>query len=445
MAETQLKIPRGQKVTVQGEEVDPQPEDVDTSHPEHIPLFPNFGKPNAPVRLAVTRLDPPDGYLGECPVHTTEEGLKRLYGGRVLQLDLRGERGTFLKGGQRILTIDAPPVTRHKSSDGSSPTNGTEATAQLLSLQGTLFERSQQTQTAMLRDISQSQREMHTSQLLERESAHKETVERDRQWHQQTLQDERARHDARMTEIRTLHQQQMERMAHEREVERERQREHTQLMLTVLTTSNTTVLQATNKMTEVLVTMLSARGQNELTFPQMLELMDRFGGREAADPAVEALKTFGSNVGGYLDLAKTTEMRKLKELALKNPEKAKELLEKFTRSRSNGKPTATKHEPLPPPAPKPRALPNAPPAPPTNGAPPAAVDAVLTPERMAKVQKLFAVLDEAGVDVDFVLDDTMKNAEQIAQGQGEEDASENPASDGETSANGNAVANGAGS
>ena len=441
MAETTMKIPKGGKVVVQGEEADVLPQDVDQSNPDQIPLFPQYGKPNQPVRIAVTRLDPPDGYLGEVPAHINEEGIKRLFGGRVLQLDMRNERGVYLKGGQRVLTIDAPPVSRRN--EGSVP----DSTAALLALQSNIFERSNTLQASALKEANVSQREQHASQMADREAAHKEALERERNWHTQTMQEERLRAEARAKEAREQHQQAMERLAQERETERERSREHTAMLLTMMTNANTTMLQATNRMTEVLITAITSRSQNELGFAQMLELMDRFGGRDTADPAVEALKAFGSNVGGYLDLAKTQEMRKLKELAVKNPEKAKELYEKFIASRkgnggngaSNGAPKANvkTHDPLPAPG-----AANAKALPPSSK--------VLTPERLAKVEKLLATLDVANIDVDFVLDDTLKNAERMAKEnpgdddeQGEDDAIEDSTGNGQTPANANPVANGA--
>ena len=78
-----------------------------------VPLFPSAGldPSKIPGGIAVTREDPPDGYIGYYPPTTTKEDLKRLVGGYVLSLELKDRGGKMMKGGGQImLRIDAPPV-----------------------------------------------------------------------------------------------------------------------------------------------------------------------------------------------------------------------------------------------------------------------------------------------------------------------------------------------
>jgi len=78
-----------------------------------VPLFANAGldPKRTPGGIGVTREDPPDGYIGYFPPHTTMEDLKRLVGGFVLSLELKDSLGQVMPGGQsKIVKIDAPPV-----------------------------------------------------------------------------------------------------------------------------------------------------------------------------------------------------------------------------------------------------------------------------------------------------------------------------------------------
>jgi hypothetical protein len=76
-------------------------------------LFPNAGvdPKKVPGGVGVTRIDPPDGYIGHFPPGTTKEDLKRLVGGYMLSLDLKDGLGQVIPGCKGItLRIDAPPV-----------------------------------------------------------------------------------------------------------------------------------------------------------------------------------------------------------------------------------------------------------------------------------------------------------------------------------------------
>ncbi len=93
------------------------------------PLFPSVSASAGIDRVRITRLDPPDGYLGTLPFTADEEMLRQTYGGRTYEVTAITGAGKMVSGGRRTITISAPPRMPGDASSGPAPAQGVDGVA----------------------------------------------------------------------------------------------------------------------------------------------------------------------------------------------------------------------------------------------------------------------------------------------------------------------------
>jgi hypothetical protein len=258
-----------------------------------VGLLPQWGSKNAtPDHLAVFRIDPPHGYLGNVGLDADEALLASRFGGKVLRLELRAADGAKITGAnnQRTLAIASDPIIPQTAA--ARATLGTPTT-----------EAAQWDRAEVIRQSAEERVQLLKAEIdsrAEREAARiRADMERMKLEHQQGLERERER--ARQETERA--RQEIERERERAKLEREREREQAQAMLALVTNSNAANLQMMNaqhaQSMEMMTRLYSSREQQDplAALKVGVELATSIGAGAQGD---EATKSFDK----LLDVAK---------------------------------------------------------------------------------------------------------------------------------------------
>lgn len=274
------------------DDADEQEERTRTRGPR-VGLLPQWGSKSAtPDHLAVFRIDPPHGYLGNVGLDADEALLASRFGGKVLRLELRAADGAKITGAnnQRTLAIASDPIIPQTAA--ARATLGTPTT-----------EAAQWDRAEVIRQSAEERVQLLKAEIdsrAEREAARiRADMERMKLEHQQGLERERER--ARQETERA--RQEIERERERAKLEREREREQAQAMLALVTNSNAANLQMMNaqhaQSMEMMTRLYSAREQQDplAALKVGVELATSIGAGAQGD---EATKSFDK----LLDVAK---------------------------------------------------------------------------------------------------------------------------------------------
>lgn len=280
-------------------------------------LFKNAGidPKKVPGGIGVTRLDPPDGYLGYFPANTSKEDLKRLVGGYVLSLDLKDGLGRRMPGCTEIIVkIDAPPVASAQAREAAQELkrNGTAANglgadqfARILDLQRTAIDEVRthsQNGMAMLRaelEGAQSRRQTEADATIRRmqEDAKIRADEAD------------AKH-RRELELQRTHQESS--LQREREQRASDEKRHTE-MIAMIQNNNA-------QQTQVVVASMANKTDAMSVIKEMMvlaaPLLPMLSGQ--GDPAVEITKAVSTSLESMTKLALTDKPADGKEIQRSN-------------------------------------------------------------------------------------------------------------------------------
>jgi hypothetical protein len=209
---------------------------------QKIPLLPTFAaRGSAPDHLVVTRIDPPDGFLGTVELACTVDALADRFGGRVLSVEARTADGTLIARSTKHYKIAREP---------REPKEPTHNRALAVSAAAPITE-----QQLLLARVSMDERiKMMRDEIDARETKKAADAEREMR---------------RLQEQHRLSQEDSDRRL-SRELERERQRneqalqaqrEHAAQQLAMVNASNTavmTILQESSKQQQQLFASLFA-------------------------------------------------------------------------------------------------------------------------------------------------------------------------------------------
>lgn len=376
-----------------------------------LPMWPDIGKKTnkIPRGIAVFRLDPPDGYLGEFPPDSDLERLKQLVGGRVLDLQLKDVEGRVMPGGRQSVTIHADPVLTATAraaaqSGGGSPLDAIarnlDPVKQLFELQGKQVAAQQQ---AIRDDLERHKQEAKTerdqrnqeieAQLVrEREAAKQREEEKDAK-HKRELELERERIRERQDEAKRERESQSARDKEWIALQQANQANQTQLMIAAMNNSKTDLTVFTSMFDKVIGAMQNSNDQ---------------------DPAVAAFQTMGKGLESLATIATSkngqqanpgkvqlTPGAKQMIMALPEGKRAKviaALTEDDASTKKNGEGGADKKSRV-----------------------------------TAKVTKLMQTMIQRGVDPEQMLDEAIKHYESDAGAVDEDDDDDDNAADGKRS------------
>lgn len=277
----------------QNDDDDDEQEERTRTRGPRVGLLPQWGSKNAtPDHLAVFRIDPPHGYLGNVGLDADEALLASRFGGKVLRLELRAADGAKITGAnnQRTLAIASDPIIPQTAA--ARATLGTPTT-----------EAAQWDRAEVIRQSAEERVQLLKAEIdsrAEREAARiRADMERMKLEHQQGLERERER--ARQETERA--RQEIERERERAKLEREREREQAQAMLALVTNSNAANLQMLNaqhaQSMEMMTRLYSSREQQDplAALKVGVELATSIGAGAQGD---EATKSFDK----LLDVAK---------------------------------------------------------------------------------------------------------------------------------------------
>ena len=264
-----------------------------------LPLFPKLpaGVVRAAAKLCVWRVTPTThaGYLGsDLPPTTTEEDLRRAFGGRVFRLELRDGMGRALSGGVGTVEILAEP----KSADGTmgaAPTVDVDSVARRVRDE---FKEELERLRAQAK-IDAEEREAKAKRELE--------IERQRRRDEQDERDAKAKREREAEEARHKRDLEMMREASKSERERERERHEADMRrmeqaskdaLAMQREMTTLILKSQEENTKIVVASLNAKGGGIEQFAQVAEVLNALKG-DGEDPSVKMVGKLTEGLGSF--------------------------------------------------------------------------------------------------------------------------------------------------
>lgn len=259
----EVLVPPSLQPTESANDPDGEGDETPSRGRARVALLPNWGsgKALAPDHLAVFRVEPASGYLGNASIESDEGSLARRFGGRVLRVELRAADGSKIPGANnsRMLTIDADPVVPATSSARAA--QGVPASESAQWERAEVLRTSAEERVALLKAEIESRSEREAQRM-------RAELERSKLEHEHALERERARVEAEASRA----QRDLDRERERAKAEREREREQHAANLAMITAQNTATLQ-----------MMQSAHQ------QTMEMLIRVTDKPAQDP-LAALK-----------------------------------------------------------------------------------------------------------------------------------------------------------
>jgi len=267
-----------------------------SSPPTHdLPLYP--GLPAATARAAaglrVTRVTPASaaGYCGQVAPTSSEEDLRRMFGGRVFQLELVNGLGQVMARTKTTKEIDADP--KRPDDDGRAARPAVDVETVVRRVVDPLREEMERVKAAAKLEL-EAERERRRLDTEEREAkAKREQAEADAK-HKRELEalDARARADA-----------ERERQRFELEMKREEQR--AQAALAQQREMISMVIKSSENNTQVLVATLQAQKNESSGIGQLAEMAELVNALKGSgeDPTVQAMGKLSEGLSSFAKLA----------------------------------------------------------------------------------------------------------------------------------------------
>jgi len=268
-----------------------------------LPLFPGLpaATARAAVKLLLRRVTPSThaGYLGaSLGVRATEEDIRRTYGGRVFEVELRDAMGRTLSGGMRTVEIEADP----KRPDGESAHTPAVDVGAVAARVRDEFKEELERLRAQAR-IDAEEREAKAKRELE--------LERQRRKDEQDERDARAKREREAEEARHKRDLEMMREASKAERERERERHDADMRrmeqaskdaLAMQREMTTLILKSQEENTKIVVASLNAKGGGIEQFAQVAEVLNALKG-DGEDPSVKIVGKLSEGLSSFAKLA----------------------------------------------------------------------------------------------------------------------------------------------
>lgn len=268
-----------------------------------LPLFPGLpaATARAAVKLLLRRVTPSThaGYLGaSLGVRATEEDIRRTYGGRVFEVELRDAMGRTLSGGMRTVEIEADP----KRPDGESAHTPAVDVGAVAARVRDEFKEELERLRAQAK-IDAEEREAKAKRDLE--------LERQRRKDEQDERDARAKRERDAEEARHKRDLEMMREASKAERERERERHEADMRrmeqaskdaLAMQREMTTLILKSQEENTKIVVASLNAKGGGIEQFAQVAEVLNALKG-DGEDPSVKIVGKLSEGLSSFAKLA----------------------------------------------------------------------------------------------------------------------------------------------
>lgn len=239
---------------------------------EEFPLFPESSEASA---IAVFRLQPADGYLGQLEPAANEEDIRSRWGGGVFELKLRDSQGRVKRGGVRRIKI------------GGDPTKAPGVPA---------AQQAQEKEQDYRDDYVRLVRAEADAAITRRERENELILQRQKAEADQALARMNAQFSQQVEQQRQLHEQQLERDRQRMDAEAARAREHQAAML-----------QLQQQQTQLVVEAMRSQRQDGMSPKEVLDLVrtgiELAGDRHTEDPAVAMTKAVSDGIGHMVTLA----------------------------------------------------------------------------------------------------------------------------------------------
>ena len=330
------------------------------------PLFPHLGPAAGVDRVKVTRLDPPDGYLGTLPATADEEMLRQAYGGRVYDVIAINAGGKHLANGRRSITINAPA---RMPGDATGPAPAPTSDGVTVKL---ITEMMRDREAALREQMEWKEREAEAA-IKRREQEAEAALKRREHEAEIAMRREREQADLRRREDEARFERQLTSMREEARAQAERDRQFWAQQQASQQANNALILQVvqSNKPT----------GGTEDVLKLLVAAKELVGG-DAPDPQLAMMGQVGQMLGSVAQMATAPTPAQL------------------------AAPSANPARALPPGTPRP--MRPAPPAPaaatPARPAPAPPVVPGISPEQLAKLAALNDLFERNGVTLDQVAD-----------------------------------------
>jgi len=230
----EVLVPPSLQPTESANDPDGESDETPSRGRTRVALLPNWGsgKASVPDHLAVFRVEPASGYLGNATLESDEGSLARRFGGRVLRVELRAADGSKIPGANnsRMLTIDADPVVPATSSARAA--QGVPASESAQWERAEVLRTSAEERVALLKAEIESRSEREAQRM-------RAELERSKLEHEHALERERARVESEAARA----QRDLDRERERAKAEREREREQHAANLAMITAQNTATLQ----------------------------------------------------------------------------------------------------------------------------------------------------------------------------------------------------------
>ena len=275
-----------------------------SSPPTHdLSLYP--GLPAATARAAaglrITRMTPASaaGYCGQVVPTTSEEDVRRLYGGRAFQLELVNGLGRVLPGTRKTIEIDADP--KRPDDDGRAPRSAVDVEGVARRVRDEFKEELERLRAQA--KIDAEEREAKAKRELE--------LERQRRKDEQDERDARAKRERDAEEARHKRDLEMMREASKAERERERERHEADMRrmeqaskdaLAMQREMTTLILKSQEENTKIVVASLNAKGGGIEQFAQVAEVLNTLKG-DGEDPSVKIVGKLSEGLSSFAKLA----------------------------------------------------------------------------------------------------------------------------------------------
>lgn len=330
------------------------------------PLFPHLGPAAGVDRVKVTRLDPPDGYLGTLPATADEEMLRQAYGGRVYDVIAINAGGKHLTNGRRTITINAPS---RMPGDATTPAPAPTSDGVTVKL---ITEMMRDRETALREQMDWKEREAEAA-IKRREQEAESALQRREKEAEIALKRAREEADLRRREDEARFERQLAAMKAETAAQMERDRQFWAQQQAQTQANNALILQV--------VQSNRPTGGTEDVLKLLVAAKELVGG-DAPDPQLAMMGQVGQMLGSVAQMATAPTPAQL------------------------AAPSANPARALPPGTPRP--MRPAPPAPaaaaPARPAPAPPVVPGISPEQLAKLAALNDLFERNGVTLDQVAD-----------------------------------------